>query len=337
LSQQPNAGGKAPTPPLLSVILPTCDDYSTIRLTVRALARQTIRDRIELVIVAPVDDPGVNEKEVAAFSSVKVVNGGPLRTSNIARSAGIRVASAPVVALSEDHSFPEPGWAEALVNAHGCGYAVAAPVLRNANPKSMISWANLLLEYYPWLEGAPNAEMSDLPGHNSAYDRELLLSYGERLESVMEVEAVVQREIVEKGHRMLLEPRAKTSHLNFSRLSASIGLRFNAGRSFAGHRTMGWPTRRRAMYVAGGLLIPLVRLARITRMLRLSKEYTWLFPRIFPALFTMLLADGLGELAGYISGPGDAPRFLGTIEFNRVRFMNPSDKADYAGLMGELI
>jgi Glycosyltransferases, probably involved in cell wall biogenesis len=322
--------------PLLSVILPTCDDYSTIRLTVRALTRQTIRDRIELVIVAPIDDPGVNEKEVAVFGGVKIVNGGPLRTSNIARSAGIRAASAPIVVLSEDHSFPDPDWANALVRAHETGCAVAAPVLRNANPKSMISWANLLLEYYPWLEGAPQAEMSDLPGHNSAYNRDLLLSYGERLESVMEVEAVVQRDIVEQGHRMLLEPEAKTSHLNFSRLSSSLGLRFNAGRSFAGHRTMGWPTLKRIMYIAGGLLIPLVRLARISAMLRKSKEYSWLFPRILPALCTMLLADGLGELAGYIAGPGDAPRFLGTIEFNRVRFMNPSDKADYAAMIGEL-
>jgi len=63
LSQQPDvsvgAQRRPGEPPLLSVILPTCDDYSTIRLTVRALGRQTIRDRIELVIVAPIDDPVV--------------------------------------------------------------------------------------------------------------------------------------------------------------------------------------------------------------------------------------------------------------------------------------
>jgi GT2 family glycosyltransferase len=132
--------------PLLSVILPTCDDFSTIRLTVRALSRQTIRDKIELVIVAPVDDPGVDEKEVAEFARVTIVNGGPLRTSNISRSAGIRAACAPIVVLSEDHSFPDPDWAEALVKAHESGCAVAGPVITNGNPKSLTSWANLLLE-----------------------------------------------------------------------------------------------------------------------------------------------------------------------------------------------
>ncbi|MGH9422743.1 MAG: glycosyltransferase [Thermoanaerobaculia bacterium] len=334
MSQQPHAGGARE--PQLSVILPTCDNYSTIRLTVRALSRQTIRDRIELVIVAPVDDPGVNEDEVAAFGKVTIVNGGPLRTSNISRSAGIRAASAPIVVLSEDHSFPEPDWAEALLKAHESGCAVAGPVIRNSNPKSLTSWANLLLEYGPWLDGAPRGEASDLPGHNSAYNRDVLLAYGDRLESVLEVEAVVQKDLIENGHHMLLEPRAVTSHLNFSRLRSSLGLRFNAGRSFAGYRTTGWPARKRLLYIAGGALIPFVRFARIAGMLRRSPNYSWLFPRVLPSLCVMLVVDGVGEIAGYITGPGDSPRFLGEIEFNRVRFMNAADRAEYSEMVAAL-
>jgi hypothetical protein len=63
-------------PPALSVILPTADDFSTIRLTVRALREQTARSRIELVIVAPVDDPGVIAAEVVGFARVTIVNAG---------------------------------------------------------------------------------------------------------------------------------------------------------------------------------------------------------------------------------------------------------------------
>jgi hypothetical protein len=335
-SQQLEVDGGGARAPLLSVILPTCDDYSTIRLTVRALSRQTIRDRIELVIVAPVDDPRVVKSEVASFAKVTVVNGGPLRTSNISRSAGIRAASAPIVVLSEDHSFPEPGWAEALVKAHESGCAAAGPVIRNSNPKSLTSWANILLEYAPWLDGAQQGEMSDLPGHNSAYNRDILLSYGDRLESVLEVEAVVQKDLIDNGHRMLLEPKAVTNHLNFSRLRSSLGLRFNAGKSFAGHRTMGWPAPKRLLYIAGGALIPLVRFVRIAKMLRRSPNYSWLFPRVLPSLCVMLIVDGLGEVAGYIAGPGDSPRFLGDIEFNRVRFMNAADRTEYSEMVAAL-
>ena len=230
--------------PELSVILPTADNYSTIRRTVHALHAQTVRDRIELVIVSPTDDPGVVPADVTGFASVMIVNGGPLRTSNISRAAGIRAASAPIVALAEDHCFPDPDWAIALIEAHRGDWAVVGPVLRNANPRSMTSWANLLLEYYPWVEGAKRAELNDLPGHNSAYRKDLLLAYGDRLEGLFEVEAVIQRDLREKGHRMLLEPKARTNDLNFSRLSSALYLRFHAGRSFAGHRTMGWSCRQ---------------------------------------------------------------------------------------------
>lgn len=330
--------------PALSVILPTADTFSTIRATVRALHAQTICDRIELVIVVPADDRGVIAEEVSGFASVRIVNGGPLRTSNVSRVAGIRQASAPIVVLCEDHCYPEPDWAEALLAAHeGGNWAVVGPVLRNANPRSGVSWANLLLEYYPWLDGAQRAEKDDLPGHNSSYRKDLLLAYGDRLEEIFEVEAVIQRDLRANGHRMLLEPSARTNHLNFSRVAPSLNLRFNAGRSFAGHRKMGWSLGKRAAYVFGAPLIPLVRLARIVRMVRSSRTYSPLIPRVIPMLALALLVDGLGELVGYVSGPGDAARTLGSIEFNRPRFMNDADRREHLdsiarlGSPGELV
>ncbi|MEO8578239.1 MAG: glycosyltransferase [Gemmatimonadales bacterium] len=316
--------------PDLSVILPTADNYATIRRTVSALRAQTVLDRIELVIVAPTDDPQIVPEEVAGFMSVKVVNGGPLKTSNISRAAGIRVATAPIVVLAEDHCFPEPEWASALIEAHRGDYAVVGPVLLNANPRSMISWANLLLEYCPWLEGAGRAEVNDLPGHNSAYRKDLLLAYGVRLEELFEVELLIQRDLREKGHRMLFEPKARTNHLNFSRLSSALYLRFHAGRSFAGHRTMGWSLAKRTGYIVGSPMIPIVRFARIVQTVRASAPHSWLFPRALPMLALMLLLDGIGEIVGYVTGPGGAPDILGQIEFNRVRFMNKADREEFS-------
>jgi glycosyltransferase involved in cell wall biosynthesis len=319
--------------PGLSVILPTADDYSTIRRTVQALRAQTIRERIELVIAAPTDDPGIISGDVACFASVKVVNTGPLRTSNVSRVAGIRQASADVVVLAEDHCFPEPEWAAALVDAHRGDYAVVGPVLSNANPRSMVSWSNLLLEYSQWLVGAARLEMDDLPGHNSAYRRDLLISYGDRLEEMFEVEAVIQRDLRSKGYRMLLEPAAITRHLNFSRLAPSLRLRFNAGRSFAGHRRTGWNLSKRLGYILGSPLIPAVRCSRIIRMLRNSPNYRRLLPGILPTLFVALISDGLGEFVGYLIGPGDSPLVLGSIEFNRSRFMNAADRSEHHAIV----
>jgi hypothetical protein len=321
--------------PAISVVLPTSDDFSTIRQTVRALSRQTIRDQLELVIVAPTERIDIPPDAVRMFAATRVVNGGPVKTSNRSRCVGIRAASAPFVALAEDHSFPEPGWAEALLSAHAEGYAVVGPVIVNANPDTMISWANLVLEYGPWFEGASKCEMDNLPGHNSSYDRSILLSYGDNLERMFEVDAVLQRDVASRGHRLVLEPEAKTRHLNFSRIRASIPMRFHCGRSFAGHRVIGWSTAKRIGFALGAPLIPLVRLMRVLRMLRTSERYSWLVPRVIPMLCMAVVTDGLGEMTGYILGPGDSPRYLGLIEFNRPRSMSASDRAEYWKMAGE--
>lgn len=325
---------KAATP-ALSVVLPTSDDFSTIRETVRALGRQACCDRMELVIVAPTETVDIPADEVSMFAHTSVVYGGPVRTSNISRCIGVRAASAPYVVLAEDHSFPEPGWAEALLSAHAEGYAVVGPVIVNANPNSNISWANLVLEYGPWLEGAARCETDNLPGHNSSYDRSILMSYGDTLERMFEADSVLQRDIASRGHRLLLDPRAKTRHLNFSRIRASIPLRFNCGRSFAGHRIIGWSALKRIAFAVGAPLIPLVRFTRVLQMLISSERYSRLVPRIIPMLCLAVVTDGLGEMAGYILGPGDSPLYVGRIEFNRLRSMNTRDRAEYWKTAGE--
>jgi hypothetical protein len=317
--------------PQLSVVLPTASDFAGIRETVRALRAQTARELIELVIVVPSDDVTIPPAEVEGFAAVKVVNGGPLRTSSIARVAGIRAASAPIVAMSEDHSFPEPQWAQAFIDAHREDFAVVGPTIRNANPRTMMSWASLLLEYGPWLEGTPRQEMSEVGGHNSCYKRERLLTFGERLEEVFEAESVVQRELREQGNRILFEPAAITSHLNFSLLKPSLSLRFHAGRSFAGHRTIDWSALRRITFALGSPLIPFVRFVRIMKLITSTDRYSFLLPRVLPALAISLFIDGLGELAGYLTGPGSSPVLLSSIEFDRRRFMTAADCAELDG------
>lgn len=56
------------TAPDLSAILVTADFFEPIRKTVRSLARQTVRDRLELLIVCPSEASlGLVEAEVLDF------------------------------------------------------------------------------------------------------------------------------------------------------------------------------------------------------------------------------------------------------------------------------
>jgi hypothetical protein len=138
--------------PEMSVIILTPDGYAAIRRLMAHLCAQTARDRLELVLVAPqLDALQADEGELAGFAAVRLVEADVLRSSAEARAAGVRAATAPIVVFTEDHSLPEPAWAESLIRAHGEAWAVVGPAVINANPRGAVSWANLLIEYIEWL------------------------------------------------------------------------------------------------------------------------------------------------------------------------------------------
>ncbi len=155
--------------------------------------------------------------------------------SSIARAkvTGVHLAKSPLVVMTEDHSYPEPGWAEALVAAHRRPFAAVGPQLRNANPDSMVSWADFYIAYGEWVDHRVPIFTRHLPGHNSCYKRQILLDYGDQLERLLEAESILHWDLKQKGHELLLETAAKTHHLNFSYWQVWIPVQFHSGRIFA--------------------------------------------------------------------------------------------------------
>jgi glycosyltransferase involved in cell wall biosynthesis len=313
--------------PKMSVIVVTPDGYETVRKTIRHLRTQKVKDQLEIILVVPeAKGLGLDEAELREFQSFRVVECGPLVSTARARAAGVREASAPVVALVEDHAFPAPGWAEALINAHERDYAAVGPLMANANPHSLLSWVNLLIEYSEWLEPRAGGEVEHLPGHNGSYKRDALLAYGARLEAMLDAESVLHWDLRARGHKLYLEPKARTFHQNFSLVLPTIPLRFNGGRLFAASRARSWPGLRRALYTCAAPLIPFVRCSRIVRELRQAGRPRQLLPRILPALFAALVVDASGELCGYALGAGDAMAILSDMEFHRRRYLAPDER-----------
>lgn len=305
--------------PRLSVVLATPDTFATIRQTVVHLSRQTARDAIELVLVMPpAATLDVDEPLLASFGRVVRVESTGSPSIGSANAAGVRRASAEVVALSEDHAFPEPDWAERLLAAHQGPYAAVGPSIRNANPRSAVSRADLYIGYAPWLAPAVARECDYLPGHNSSYKRRALLAYGDRLDAMLDAETLLHWDLRSRGERLWLEPRATIAHTNFSLWRSWLPAQFHYGRLFAGLRARGMSPLRRAIYVAGSPLIPPLRLWRIWREVgalpgrgsRLSCLH---------ALAAGLSLDGLGQMAGYAFGVGDSATRTSVYEFNRSR------------------
>jgi hypothetical protein len=306
--------------PALSIVLASAGPFETVAATVRHLVRQNIAGDIELIIVTPSADafelPGeVNDK----FRSIRVVPVEEVLPIHLAFARGATEASANIVVFVEDHVFPQPGWAEALVERHREDWAVVGPVVQNANPTSAASWADFIVAYGPWCDGKAAGPASMLPGHNSSYKRAVLLGEGEDLAACLEAESVFHQELRRRGARLFLESRAVIGHLNFARLRVLLRVQWRYARQYAGRRSANWPVWRKLLYFFATPLIPLVRFVRLVRAPIVLPPHVSRVG-VLGILLLDLLVDGFGQALGYLCGIGNSAEYLTSYEYNRVRF-----------------
>lgn len=322
--------------PAMSVVLPTPSDFASIVTTVGHLRRQSVASRLELVVVA-MGQPGfsLDERACRGFWGSRVVHVGAASHGQ-ASAAGVRAARGAVVVFAEDHCFPEPGWAEALLQGYRSpDVAAVGPVFRNANPGTLVSWSDFAIGYGPWIDPTTSGDQPFLAGHNSSYRRKVLLDLGSRLEALLEAETVLHLQLRTQGLRLVVEPRARAAHTNFGRFGVWLPVQYHCGRVFAAERARNWSWTKRTFYAAASPLIPCVRLVRALGHLRRAEPPRPSVARVAPLLGLGLAADGLGQLVGYIAGGGVSARYLTGFEFRRVDHVPESDRKLWLDLGGQ--
>jgi hypothetical protein len=315
--------------PDLSVVVVTHSGFDVVREAVGHLSALQGRERIELIVVAP--DPrrlGSVGRALDGFWGHRIVEAGQMTTTGRAIEVGFRAASAPLIGYVEEHSFPQPGWAEAVIQAHGGPWAAVGVSLGNANPGSAISWAMLFLDFSPSVELAEPGEVRALPSHHTVYKRGALAGHREPLHRLLEVEAVLQSALLARGDRLYQESAARQLHVNVSRLRSMVTAQFYGGLQYAPLRVReeGFSLARRLAYAAAAPLITLVQLRRILGHVGRAGLTRDLIPRMLPAMLVGLVAEQLGETLGYLGrGEGRAPEKRLTIELDRGRHVRKQD------------
>jgi hypothetical protein len=305
----------------LSIVLAT-DHFETIRPVVERLRRQTVRDRLELVIVTLGGQSlDLDRASLDGFGGVRLVDIRADAEFPAARAAGVRAATAPVVFIGETHSYPDPGWAEALIRAHDQPWAVVTPGFGNANPDGALSWSIFLLDYGRWLAGLPAGEISISPTHNVAYKRAVLLELGEALDRALSHSDVLNIHLTSRGHRAYFEPTARIDHVNVSQPVPWVAERFLCGLLIAGQRAERWSLPRRIAYLCGSPLIPLVVLARVMAGVRQARRQVRLPWGTLPGLLVAAIIAAVGEMVGYARGVSSAAdRQMTEFELHKRRY-----------------
>jgi len=299
---------------VLSYVIP-CGGWRHVERVVDCLLAQDEVEGMELVLAGP----AAVEREVPdhvreRFAAVTIVDADPSEMHE-ARARGMLAASAPVAVIGETHCYPQPGWARAILAAAGDGWDGIGPQVVNANPATGLSWANLTIDYGPFLRPA-RGESELLPGQNAVVRTALLEPYRDELAQWMRMPYLLFCRMHAEGARLFIEPDARTAHLNVTDRREWLRERFSGARAFASDRSSSWSRRRRALYTLGSPAIPVLRSRRALRDLRRAGGPL----RAVPPLLTGLLASGLGEAVGYAVGAKDGVPSIFVTELDREAF-----------------
>jgi hypothetical protein len=322
-----------PTAPELAVVLVTSDRFATLRRTLRHLRQQTVRERIEIVLVGPEETAfaDLEPQELAGFAGWRTLAAGPIHEAERASAAGVVVVAAPLVALLENHVYPEPGWAAAILRAHQGPWVAVGSTVLNANPATATSWVEHFLSYSFHDQSAAAGEVERVSRNNVTFKRAALAAFGDRLPDVLARDGGLLEELRQRGHCFYREPQARMLHLNPSRLAPLLALRVLSARAAAATRarTGGWSRGRRLLYAVASPAFPLLRLRALWPRLRAHPERRVL-PRIAPLFALALVLDAFGQALGFALGAGQSARRAGRYDLNRWPYLCAADRARFA-------
>ena len=321
--------------PLISVIITSISGYESIRTTIEHLQKQTVADSLEVIVISPSLSLTASEEEAFRHFYSYVWIETDLETGLYdAWVRAVHESQAPIVAFGENHAFPEPEWAEALIKAHKGPWAGVGSVIKNANPGSVNSWAQLYMTYGRWTGPVETGEAEDIPGHNSSYKRSILLEYGSELKYLLIRTNIMNMDLRARGHRLYMDKSAAVNHVNVSKTSSiPIDLFYNGQLYTAAlAHYQKWSFLKRIFHA---LLEPLIMLRYFQgtiHFLRRDGRSEKLIPAALPIIITGLTFHFLGKLKGYVVGFGNAQEKINSYEFDRIKHLKREDVAELSRL-----
>jgi len=312
------------TTPDYSVVLVVGTQRDRAGFALESLLAQEGIERTEVLLVDRAE--GFPDLPGSDHPSVTVRRVAPETVFSAARTTAIHLARAPYVGFLEEHCRARPGWITALLRAHQGPWAAVGSEVHHGNGTFSISRLIGIMNYYPWLAPTTSGERDMLPGHNSSFRRDVLLSYGDDLERLLRADVSLFQQLVADGHHLYLEADAKFEHFNETSLSSIVKGYFFWHRGYGVERARvhHWSLARRILYVVATPLIPFYFVAKL--LTRLSKVRPDLVAAALvgtPRILVAQLASASGQALGLVFGPGDTEAKFTDYELNEPRKFDP--------------
>jgi hypothetical protein len=290
--------------PALSVVVPSVNGFDDLSGTLDALDRQRSDVELEVLVVDRIG-PALRDEVRARYPWVRLLEVAADATIPDMRAIAFRAATAPSVAVIEDHVLVPDGWAAAMLRAQTPSTPVVAGAVENAATTTLVDWAAYLCEYSHCTPPLPAGPADWLTGNNVVYPRGLL----ERFRDVTESggwENRLHDAIKAAGIVLTCRPEIIVAHKMHYTVGLYMSQRYLYSRSYAGARMEGAGTVKRWVMGAASLALPPLLFWRTVTRIRAKGRHTAELVRSLPLLALFVVAWAVGEAVGAVAGPGDS-------------------------------
>ncbi len=301
----------------LSVVVAPVVDGSFLPPCLEALQAQ--RDPPPMEVIVPVDEsirgvdslrrahPGVRFPHVAGTAALGMSKEIGLAHEAIdrRRAAGLSLAGAPIVALTDEQARPHPDWCARLVEAHQASPAVIGGAIENANDR-LLNWALYFSDASRYQNPLPEGRARYVSDVNVSYKKEALDDVSDVWRHTYN-EVAVHDAIRERGGTLWLRPDLIVyQDRGAMRLAYVLRERLAWARLYAGRRCARISAPKRLLLALASPLLGGLLLWRQATLAIRRGSHKRAFLRALPLLALMDLIRGVGELIGYVTGRATA-------------------------------
>ncbi len=290
--------------PELSVVVPSVNGLGDLIGCLAALEAERSSARLEVLVVDRLG-PEVEREVTRRFPWVRLLSAPAGTTIPALRRLAFRAATAPSVAVIEDHVIVPLGWARQLLTAQARNEDVVGGSVENTATGSTVDWAAFLCEYSHLLPPLPEGPVEWVTGNNTVYRRALLERYqtaidAERWEN--HLHDAMRRD----GVTLYSRPEIRVGHKKHYTVWEYLSQRFLYARSYAGARVADAGAGKRLAFGLAALALPPVLFARIVGRVWGRRVHRAELMRSLPLILVFVSSWAVGETVGAWAGPGDA-------------------------------
>ncbi len=299
-----NGNASLPKAPRLSVVVAAVDPWPAIRPCLESLLCQVSGASVEIIVA---DGNGQALREGSAPASTRWLQK-PGNSIFQMRALGIDVARGDIVAFTEDHCKVAPDWCSMLIKLHDQYPDVGAigGAVENGADCRTLDWVHFLIANGPFMRPNGQTESRTVTGQaNVSFKKKILTS---DLPEAGAHQMEMNRDLVSRGMKLRMDDRLVVWHIQSLGISGTCRMHFHTGRCIAGFRLPRLSSFSRILRIGSCAILPVFLTGRTAMTVFRKKRCRVSLAIGLPFLALLACFHALGELAGYLWGPGNSPQ-----------------------------